>query len=218
MPVLRTFFFIRFVYYSVHNKISKQCHSGIANFVKIGAVENILYLRGSMKFRTYLPDFTTDFAIIAKEIANNVFGGLWVSWKSEGYSHIFLRDVKEFLTYFTRLLSHLNACGVRNLKTILSSVSFVNIEQGRRQYFAYGSNEIVCSVKPKIPRKERTPWQCLCTTSRTIILTILSVCSEQSKCGLGLNLVTLCLRICHASPWAKLRLIFGLSVYIIQIG
>jgi len=28
-------------------------------------------LRGSMKFRTYLPDFTTDFGITAKENANN---------------------------------------------------------------------------------------------------------------------------------------------------
>jgi hypothetical protein len=63
-------FLIRFVYNSVRN-ISKQCHSGIASFAKIGAVENILYLRGSMKLRTYLPDFTTDFGIIAKENANN---------------------------------------------------------------------------------------------------------------------------------------------------
>ena len=69
MPV-RHMFFIRFVCNSAH-KISKQCHSGTASFAKIGAVENILYLRGSMKLRTYLPDFTTDFGIIAKGNSKN---------------------------------------------------------------------------------------------------------------------------------------------------
>jgi hypothetical protein len=141
---------------------------------------------------------------------------LWVSWKSERCSHIFLRDVNEFpsVPYTFTVPPECKQYKRSEHNTVeYLWVSWISGREGHSTLPMGVMKSCVAWSRKCLERKERLGNVCVPRHGLQYLPSW--VCSEQSKCELGLDLVTLCLRIWHANPWAEPKLIFGLSVYII---